>query len=283
MRPEPLLPGGRVHPAPAKLNLFLHVVGQRADGYHLLQTLYQLIDLADRVAVRLRTDGQIHRLAGAAGVAAEDDLVVRAARLLQAETGCRLGADLAVEKHIPLGAGLGGGSSDAATTLIALDRLWGTGLSRKALAGLGLRLGADVPVFVWGRTAFAEGVGERLTPVQVPLRWYLVVHPGVAVSTAGIFQAPELTRDTPARTIRALLAAGGRNDLEPVVRGRHPQVDAAARWLARHADARVTGSGAAVFADFGSRHAAEALRQRLPVGWQGWVTRGIERSALADT
>jgi 4-diphosphocytidyl-2-C-methyl-D-erythritol kinase len=273
----------RAFPAPAKLNLFLHVIGRRADGYHQLQTLFQLIDLADEVQIRVRRDGQIRRVLGPAGVAEDQDLMVRAARLLQAETGTSLGADLGVVKRIPLGAGLGGGSSDAATTLVALDRLWGTGLGTSRLAALSLRLGADVPVFVGGRSALAEGVGEVLTPVSLPPRWYLVVHPGVAVPTAEIFQASELTRDTPAMTIRALLTAGGRNDLEPVVRGRHPRVDAAARWLARYGAARVTGSGAAVFAPFGAQAEARAVAARVPAGWRAFVTRGLTRSPLLDT
>jgi 4-diphosphocytidyl-2-C-methyl-D-erythritol kinase len=272
---------GQAFPAPAKLNLFLHVVGRRADGYHLLQTVFQFVDLADTVRIAVREDGLIRRIAGPAEVPAEDDLAVRAAQRLKAETGTRLGADLAVEKRIPLGGGLGGGSSDAATTLVALNHLWRTGLDEDALAVIGLGLGADVPVFVRGRAAFAEGVGERLTAVTLPEPWFLVVHPGVRVDTPKIYQAPELTRDTPARTIRALLAAGGRNDLEPVVRARHPQVDVAARWLARYAPTRMTGSGACVFAPFGARADAKAVLDRLPAGWRGWVARGLNRSPLA--
>jgi 4-diphosphocytidyl-2-C-methyl-D-erythritol kinase len=268
-------------PAPAKLNLFLHVVGRRDDGYHLLQTVFQFIDLCDTVRIAPRSDGEIRRIDGPEGVPAEDDLAIRAARLLQARTGTSWGADIAVEKRIPLGGGLGGGSSDAATALVGLNHLWSTGLGEDALAALGLELGADVPVFVRGRAAFAEGVGDRLTPLTLSEPWYLTIHPGVHVATADIYQATELTRDTPARTIRALLAAGGRNDLEPVVRARHAQVDAAARWLARHAPARMTGSGACVFASFGARADAEAVLRRLPVGWRGWVARGMNRSPLA--
>ncbi len=269
-------------PAPAKLNLFLHVVGRRADGYHELQTLFQLLDLRDQITLAVRQDGEIRRLSGPAGVVAGQDLTVRAARRLQQATGSRLGADIALDKRIPLGGGLGGGSSDAATTLVALNELWGTGLSRDQLAALGLELGADVPVFVGGRTAWAEGVGERLTAVETPARWFAVVHPGVAVATAEVFQAPELTRNSPKTTILGFLQAGGRNDCEPVVRARWPDVDRAISWLSRAAPARLTGTGSCVFAAFATREAAEAAVAGLPPGWRAFVARGLDRSPLEE-
>src|SRR5256885_13404534 len=234
-------------PAPAKLNLFLHVIGRRADGYHELQTLFQLIDLCDTVAISVREDGQIERPVGPPGVPGETDLTVRAARALQSATGTRLGANLKVHKRIPLGGGLGGGSSDAATTLLGLNELWSCGLSVSELASLARPLGADVPVFVQGSSAWAEGVGERLTPVTLPSRWYVIIHPGVAVSTREVFQSPELTRNSPLITIRAFFESGGRNDCEAVVRSRSPEVAEALEWLSRVAPAHLTGTGSCVF------------------------------------
>ena len=267
-------------PAPAKLNLFLHVVARRADGYHDLQTLFQLIDLCDAVGLGLRADGRIERVEGMADVPPEADLAVRAARLLQETTGCRLGADIAVRKRIPSGGGLGGGSSDAATVLRVLNRLWGIGLGMDELATLGLRLGSDVPVFLHGSSAWAEGRGEILEPVELPERWYLILHPGVAVSTAAIFQAPELTRNSPLITIRAFFQAGSRNDCEPIVRRRYPEVDAALRWLGARAEARMSGTGACVFAGFDSAEDAERIAAAVPDRWQHCVARGLNRSPL---
>lgn len=267
-------------PAPAKLNLFLHVTGRRADGYHELQTLFQLIDLADELALAVRPDGQIERPAGPAGVPPEEDLVVRAARALQAATGTPLGVSIRVGKRIPLGGGLGGGSSDAATTLLALNELWGLGLSLDELAALGLPLGADVPVFVQGSSAWAEGVGERLTPVTLPQRWYVIVHPGVHVSTARVFQSPELTRNSPLITIRAFFESGGRNDCEPVVRALFPEVAEALDWLGRYAPARLTGTGACVYAACASASEAERLAARVPDRWQSYVARGLNTSPV---
>jgi 4-diphosphocytidyl-2-C-methyl-D-erythritol kinase len=269
-------------PAPAKLNLFLHVTGRRADGYHELQTLFQLIDLADTLTVNVRGDGEIDRPAGPPGVPPEADLVVRAARTLKAATGTRLGASLRVSKRIPMGGGLGGGSSDAATTLLALNELWGCGLPVEELAALGLPLGADVPVFVQGFSAWGEGVGERLTPVTLPEAWYVIVHPGVAVSTARVFQSPELTRNSPLITIRAFFESGGRNDCEPVVRAQVPEVAEALEWLAREAPAQLTGTGSCVFAACASAPAAERLAARVPDRWKSYVARGLNRSPLHD-
>ena len=269
-------------PAPAKLNLFLHVTGRRADGYHELQTLFQLIDLADEITLTVRADGQIERSSGAAGVPAESDLVVRAARSLQAASGTRLGATIGVHKRIPLGGGLGGGSSDAATTLLALNQLWACGLSLVQLAALGLPLGADVPVFVQGSSAWAEGVGERLEPVELPPAWYLLIHPGVHVSTAAVFQSPELTRNSPLITIRAFFESGGRNDCEPVVRAQFPQVAEALEWLGRFAPARLTGTGACVFARCGSATEAQDLAARVPDRWKSYVARGLNTSPVHE-
>jgi len=270
-------------PAPAKLNLFLHVTGRRADGYHELQTAFQLLDLCDELDFRLRGDGVVERLAGPRQVPPEQDLVVRAARLLQRHAGSGQGVGISVAKRIPLQGGLGGGSSDAATTLVALNELWGVGLGEDELAGLGLSLGADVPVFVRGRSAWAEGVGERLTPLTLPPRCFAVVRPAAAVATVEVFQAPELTRNSPSITIRGFLQTGGRNDCEPVVVGRYPEVGRAIAWLgARSAGARLTGTGSCVFAAFDSREAAAAALEGLPDGWTGLVAAGLDRSPLLD-
>ena len=269
-------------PAPAKLNLFLHVTGRRADGYHELQTLFQLIDLTDTIAIRVREDGAIERPEGPKDVPAESDLAVRAARALKAASGTRLGADLRVLKRIPQGGGLGGGSSDAATTLLALNELWSCGLARPELAALGGQLGADVPVFIGGFSAWGEGIGERLTPVELPEQWYLIIHPGCAVSTREVFQSPELTRNSPLITIRALFESGGRNDCEPVVRRLSPEVGEALDWLGRFAPARLTGTGSCVFAAFESAIEAERLAARVPDRWKAAVARGLNASPLLE-
>jgi 4-diphosphocytidyl-2-C-methyl-D-erythritol kinase len=270
-------------PAPAKLNLFLHITGRRADGFHDLQTLFQLIDLCDDIAIRVRDDGVIERPAGPPDVPAESDLVVRAARALQAATGTPLGASLKVTKRIPMGGGLGGGSSDAATTLLALNHLWGTGLAAEKLAALGLTLGSDVPVFVAGSSAWAEGRGEHLTSVELPERWFVVIHPRVHVPTAAIFQAAELTRNSPKITMRALSQTGGRNDCESVVRARFPEVADALDWLARFGAARLTGTGACVFADFARVEDAERVAARVPDRWTSFVARGLNTSPVLES
>ncbi len=269
-------------PAPAKLNLFLHVTGRRADGYHELQTLFQLIDLCDTVTIDVREDGQIERPLGPPGVPVEADLTVRAAQALRSATGTRLGASLKVHKRIPLGAGLGGGSSDAATTLLALNELWDCGLSVSELASLARPLGADVPVFVQGSSAWAEGVGEHLTPVTLPAKWYVIVYPGVAVSTREVFQSPALTRNSPLITLRAFFESGGRNDCEPVVRSRVPQVAEALEWLARLAPARLTGTGSCVFTACASAAEAERLAARVPDRWVSFVARGLNSSPVHE-
>ncbi len=272
-------------PAPAKINLFLHVVGRRADGYHLLETLFQFVDLGDELRFTPRKDGEIRLLTPLPGVAPEQDLCVRAARALQAHSRCPLGADIEVVKRIPMGGGLGGGSSDAATTLLVLDRLWGVDLPRADLAALGLALGADVPVFIGGRAAFAQGVGEQLTPVEpgeLAEPWYLIVDPGVAVATARVFADPKLTRNTPPLTISALRSGPVGNDCLPVARALYPEVDAAWRWLSGFGEARLSGTGGCLFARFEARSAAEQVLARLPAPWRGWVVRGLNRHPLHE-
>jgi 4-diphosphocytidyl-2-C-methyl-D-erythritol kinase len=270
--------------APAKLNLFLHVVGRRADGYHLLQSVFVLIDRSDRLRFRLRDDGVVRRVNEIAGVPQELDLVVRAARALQQASGTSQGVDIELEKRIPMGGGLGGGSSDAATTLLALDRLWKAELGDEALRELGLSLGADVPFFLFGQSAWAEGVGERLRPVEVPPRWYVVLTPGVAVPTEAVFTAPELTRNTEALKMEDFSAQSGdfrfRNDLEPVVTTRFPAVRDHLEWLQRHGSARMTGSGSCVFAGYDSREAAQRVLDQLPGSMSGFVAQGLSRHPL---
>jgi 4-diphosphocytidyl-2-C-methyl-D-erythritol kinase len=273
------------YPAPAKLNLFLHVVGRRADGYHLLQSAFALIDAADRLRFALRGDGAIRRLNDLPGVPEASDLVVRAARLLKNETGTPLGAEIEVDKRLPLGGGVGGGSSDAATTLVVLNRLWNTGLGRPALQALGARLGADVPFFIFGRNAWVEGVGEVLSPLALPPAWYLVLVPPVSVPTGEIFMAPELTRDTEPLKMEDFSALDGphgrfRNDLEAVVATRYPPVREHLEWLCRHGDGRLTGSGACVFARFGDRASAEKVLAQLPGSMKGFVAQGLEEHPL---
>nr|VFJ49025.1 MAG: 4-diphosphocytidyl-2-C-methyl-D-erythritol kinase [Candidatus Kentron sp. FM]VFJ62659.1 MAG: 4-diphosphocytidyl-2-C-methyl-D-erythritol kinase [Candidatus Kentron sp. FM]VFK09721.1 MAG: 4-diphosphocytidyl-2-C-methyl-D-erythritol kinase [Candidatus Kentron sp. FM] len=300
-----------VWPAPGKINLFLHITGRRADGYHNLETIFQFLDLTDEITLRVRSDGRIRRItdpgSGLAGVPEQNDITVRAAHLLKRTTGTPLGADIAITKRIPMGAGLGGGSSDAATTLVGLDHLWGLGLGVETLAGIGLTLGADVPVFVRGQAAFAAGVGEKLTPIEPPMvleePWYLIVYPGCSVATADIFNAPDLTRDTPPIKIHTLspkksaleksapegatpgkiaqqgpllspwsLSTRTRNDCEALARRRYPPVDAALGWLSQFSIARMTGTGSCVFAPFRERQEAERALAMLPKG-QGMVNK----------
>jgi len=268
-------------PAPAKLNLFLRIVGRRDDGYHDLQTVFRLLDWGDELRLRVRDDGAIVRTSEVPGVPAEADLVVRAARLLQLEAGVGLGADVAVDKRIPMGGGLGGGSSDAASTLVALNHLWGCGLDEDALAGLAHRLGADVPVFVRGRSAWAEGVGERLTPIALPRRWYVVLDPGEHVPTAALFQAPELTRNAPRATISSFASGEtAENAFEPVARARHPQVAAALDWLSRFGRARLSGSGGCVFLETASLAQARKVVRRCPPAFAAQLAAGVEVSPL---
>jgi 4-diphosphocytidyl-2-C-methyl-D-erythritol kinase len=269
-------------PAPAKLNLFLHVTARRADGYHELQTLFQLIDLCDTITITVTEDGRIERPLGPANLAPEDDLTVRAARLLKQASGTGLGATLGVHKRIPQGGGLGGGSSDAATALLALNELWDCRLPIEELSRLGVCLGADVPVFVEGSSAWAEGLGERLSPVSVPTRWYVVIYPGVGVSTREVFQSAELTRNSPLITIRAFFELGGRNDCESVVRARSSEVAEALDWLARLRPAHLTGTGSCVFAACTRAADAQALAAQVPERWTSFVARGLDVSPVHE-
>ena len=276
--------GWSAWPAPAKLNLFLRITGRRADGLHTRQTVFRLLDWGDTVHVRLREDGAIVRAGGDTAALPEDeDLLLRAARALQQASGRALGAELRADKRIPAGAGYGGGSSDAATVLRVLDRLWGTQLGEDRLAGLGLALGADVPVFVRGRNAWAEGVGERLEAIELPTAWYLLVDPGIHVPTRELFQAPELTREAPPATISDFVSGASLgNAFEPVLRSRQPRVDAVLTELSRHGQARLTGTGSACFVEFGSEARAVAAQAALPSSWHSRVVAGATRSALLD-
>lgn len=270
-------------PAPAKLNLFLHVVGRRADGYHLLQTVFRFIDRADQLRFSQREDSEIVLATPIPGIAPETDLTVRAARLLQESTGCRQGATIHLEKNLPMGGGLGGGSSDAATVLLALNHLWQTGLSRTSLQKIGLTLGADVPVFIHGQNTFAEGIGETFSNVELPDETYLVLHPAVNVPTAAIFGASDLKRDTTIISSGDWRHGQGHNDLEPIACIRFPAVAEYLYWLRQHAThALMTGSGACVFAGFSKRAAAEAVFKQLPTGMNGWLANGLKKHPLVD-
>ncbi|HEY4317667.1 MAG TPA: 4-(cytidine 5'-diphospho)-2-C-methyl-D-erythritol kinase [Herbaspirillum sp.] len=301
------MPANLLHcAAPAKLNLFLHVTGRRDDGYHLLQTAFQLIDRADTLHFTMREDGVIRRLTDVPGVPEESDLIVRAARLLQARAGAgaqpRLGADIAIDKILPMGGGLGGGSSDAATTLMALNHLWQTGLSRAELMDLGTQLGADVPFFIFGQNAFAEGIGERLLAMETPDCWFLVIEPGVSVPTPLIFSSPQLTRDTKPCKITDFSKAykcvgrddeiggeagsanaemaGFRNDLEAVAAMHFPAVAEAVKWLRQFGDARMTGSGACVFCRFEHESQASEVLQQVPTQWKAWTAKALQQHPL---
>ncbi len=268
-------------PAPAKLNLFLHITGQRADGYHELQTLFQLLDYGDELSFLARPGPEIELTPQFSGIPPESNLVVRAARLLQQETGCRQGASILLDKRLPMGGGIGGGSSDAATTLLALNHLWRLNLSLDELAAIGVRLGADVPVFVRGRTAWAEGIGERLTPIELSSYWYLVVAPDCQISTKEIFSNKGLTRDTP--RIRIAPALEGqlkqlRNDCQPIVSEHYPKVKEALGWLSQYGNARLTGTGACIFASFTTEEECRYVFSLLPANFKGFVARGVNRS-----
>jgi len=265
-------------PAPAKLNLFLHVTGRRADGYHDLQTVFQLLDWGDEIGIECTDDARIERIAGPDSIAPEHDLTVRAARALQQASGIRRGTRIHLRKRVPVGGGLGGGSSDAATVLRVLNLLWDARLDQGDLNLIGLALGSDVPVFLGGSSAWGSGRGEALTALELPENWYLIVHPAVSISTASIFQAPELTRNSPVVTMRDFSPGVGRNDCEPVVRKRHPQVAAALDWLGE--GARLSGTGSCVFKAFASSAAAERVAARVPDEWRSFVARGVNRSPL---
>lgn len=271
-------------PAPAKLNLFLHIVGRRPDGYHLLQTVFQLLDFGDALSFSLRDDEQILLHSELLGVPTEQNLIVRAAHLLQNHSPFPQGADITLAKRLPMGGGLGGGSSDAATTLLGLNRLWDLQLNLDELAALGLQLGADVPVFVRGHSSWAEGIGEQLTPVELPAQWFVVLTPDCSINTVEIFNAEQLTRNTPAITIAAFLQGGSqiatRNDCQPVVEQGYPAVKTLLEWLSIHAACRMTGTGASVFAGFSTREQAETVLAQKPSGVSGFVAEGVNMSPV---
>ena len=268
-------------PAPAKLNLFLHVTGRRADGYHTLESLFVALDLGDTITLARRDDGAIVRIAELLGVPPQRDLAVRAAIALQRETGCTFGADIAIHKRIPIGGGLGGGSSDAASVLLGLNRLWTLGMTRADLLRIGVTLGADVPFFLCGEPAVARGIGERLTPVSMPMCWVAVLAPAIAVSTASIFAAPELTRDSPSAKMEVFSEGYGRNDLQPAAVARFPDIATALAALSlRSPSARMTGSGGCVFAPFASEAEARAAVDARPRAMEGFVARTLARHPL---
>ncbi len=267
-------------PSPAKLNLFLYITGQRPNGYHDLQTLFQFVDYGDSLSFTVRDDRAIVLTTPTDGVADDENLVIRAARLLQSHAGVSLGAEISLQKRIPMGGGLGGGSSNAATVLIALNTLWNCGYSDTELAQLGIRLGADVPVFVTGHAAFAEGVGEILHPVEPPEKWFLIAHPGVSIPTPVIFGDPELTRNTPKRTVNVLLNTPYANDCEPIARKRFYEVEQLLSWLLEYAPSRLTGTGACVFAEFDTESAARHVLDKAPSWMRGFVAKGVNISPL---
>ena len=269
-------------PAPAKLNLFLHITGRRADGYHELQTVFQFIDLQDTITLANRSDQQINRVPSWSEVAEEDDLMVRAAQKLANSCGISAGVDIAIEKHIPMGAGLGGGSSDAATVLCGLNLLWGLDLSNRELADIGITLGADVPIFIYGHAAWAEGTGEILTSIDPPEDNYLLIVPPAHVSTAEIFNHPALTRDSSPIKIADFLEGQGHNDLEAVVRQEYPVIDDTMNWLQHFSNARMTGTGAGVFIKTGSAKEAQNIAHQAPADWRCFFTRGLNTSPLND-
>lgn len=269
-----------IWPAPAKLNLMLRIIGRRPDGYHRLQTVFQFLDIKDRLGFRLREDGRIRRINDIPGLPEEQDLAVRAAKLLQQTAGDSLGVDIELEKNLPAGGGLGGGSSDAATVLVALNQLWQLGLDENRLAELGLSLGADVPVFVHGQAAWAEGVGEELTPVELSEPWYLILVPACHVPTGSIFSDPDLTRDSEPITIRDFLSGDRVNDTEPVVFRRYPLVAEVFGWLGQYAEPRMTGTGASLFAAFELESDARDILTKVPEKTRGFVARGLNRSPL---
>ena len=268
--------------APAKLNLFLHITGQREDGYHLLQTVFQFLDYADTISLTLRDDSHIVRVSDLAGVPAEDDLVVKAAKLLQSHCGSPLGVDISVDKILPMGGGLGGGSSNAASVLVALNHLWECGLDQHGLMELGVQLGADVPVFIFAQSAWAEGVGEHLKPVDLPEKWFLVLKPQINVSTAKVFSNSQLRRDCSTITIRDFLTGQTENVCEKPVREMCPKVDEALSDLAKYGKSKLTGTGACVFAAFDNQEQAEKALSELSEKWDGFVAKGMNQTPLKE-
>lgn len=280
MEPEISINSKYYWPAPAKLNLFLHITGRRSDGYHLLQTVFQFLDIHDQIGINVNTTGKISARRNYPGFNQDEDLTIRAARLLQSVSNCPLGVEIELIKNLPIGGGVGGGSSDAATVLLVLNELWETELTKSELACLGLRLGADVPIFVHGHACWAEGIGENLQTITLPEPVYLLVYPKIPVSTGKIFGARELTRDTPAITIVDFVEGCARNDCEAVVRQQVPEVDQATRWLEQYAPAKLTGTGSCIFAEFESYEVAQRVASNMDKDWQSWVTRGHNYSLL---
>ncbi len=274
-------------PAPAKLNLFLHITGRRKDGYHLLQTVFQLLEYGDEIKLELREDHQIKKIKGLEHISSDEDLCVRAAKLLQKQTQCKMGVNISIAKRLPIGGGIGGGSSDAATVLRGLNKLWGCHLSVDELSEIGLKLGADVPVFVHGFSAWAEGVGEKLTPIDLLEKWFLVIHPKISVSTAKIFTDQGLTRDCDALKITRFLKGSGFEELsnvfEPIVRNKYPEIAEALDWLSNFSSARLTGTGSCLFASFDSEVSANQVLEQLPRQYQGFVAKGINKSPLLSS
>jgi len=271
-----------IWPAPAKLNLFLHITGQREDGYHLLQTVFIFLDYADGLSFEVNQTGEISRCYQLAGVDEKDDIIYRAASALQSRAGIKKGVSIQLDKVLPMGGGLGGGSSDAATTLLALNKLWACELDLVALMEIGLTLGADVPVFLQGQAAWAEGVGEQITSIELPESWFVVLIPKISVSTAEVFANPQLIRDCPTITIRDFLAGQAGNVCEPIVTELYPQVREAMNALGQHGEARMTGTGACVFAAFDSEDEASQAWQKLSMEWDGFVAKGLNRSPVVE-
>lgn len=269
-------------PAPAKINLFLHITGRRDDGYHELQTLFQFLDLHDDLWFEVRDDEKIRRCTEIDNIPAEEDLIIRAARRLREETGCKLGVDISIDKKLPQGGGIGGGSSDAATTLVALNKLWNLNLPEEKLAKIGLELGADVPVFIYGQASWAHGVGEKLHSFEPEMPWYLLVHPDIHISTAEIFSNSQLTRDTTPIRMHSFIAGDGHNDCEPVVRSNYPEVEKVFDWFGLNSQARLTGTGACVFCPYPDESTAQNMARSLPEHWSGFVIKGLNRSPLLD-
>lgn len=265
---------------PAKLNLMLHITGQREDGYHELQTVFQFIELYDEMSFKVTEDTHITRKHSNSPVPEQDDLIIRAAQLLQQAYQVKQGVSISCQKNIPMGGGLGGGSSDAATTLMALNRLWGLSLTTNELQDLGVKLGADVPVFIFGKSAWGEGVGDKLVPIDLPVPWYLIIHPQIFVSTAQIFASQDLTRDCHPLTIRAFLQGEGGNVCQPVATKLYPEIQQAIDWLNRFAPAKMTGTGACVFAAFDTKADADSALQQLPESWSGYVAKGMNTNPV---
>ncbi|RXJ73865.1 4-(cytidine 5'-diphospho)-2-C-methyl-D-erythritol kinase [Veronia nyctiphanis] len=269
-----------VWPSPAKLNLFLYITGRRENGYHDLQTLFQFVDYGDTLTITPNESGTITLSPDIEGIPCEDNLIYRAASALKTHANSSLGAHIHVEKVLPMGGGLGGGSSNAATTLVALNYLWQTNIDEDTLANMGLALGADVPVFVRGRAAFAEGVGEKLQPADAPEKWFLVTKPAISIPTAAVFGHSDLPRNTPYRSLTELLSTKHENDCEKIVRELFPEVDKALKWLLEYAPSRLTGTGACVFAEFDSEQEAREVHKNLPDWLSGFVAQGVNRSPL---